>query len=72
MEKLSTISLEFLEDKINEDVRKKWNKKKISFSRVRLHFHFFMLQMTSWAFHCILIVTLKNNSNEIVESIRKI
>lgn len=31
-----------------------------------------MLQMASWAFHFILIVILKNNSNEIAESVRKI
>lgn len=33
---------------------------------------FVMLQMASWAFHFILIVILKNSSNEIAESVRKI
>lgn len=46
--------------------------KKLVFPKLDYISFFVMFQTASWAFHFILIVILKNNSNEIAESVRKI
>lgn len=55
--------------KMSERGRKKKN---IFFPALDYISLFVMLQMASWAFHFILIAILKNSSNEIAESVRKI